>query len=91
MLGSPVQDVTTLFLYTIIQSKTNQPSTILEQSTDMTSNYSGQLPQFLDNNKKYVSEVFPTLPKPWSMGPQRQMVKPSGLATFVCSYLTLPL
>lgn len=53
----------------------------------MSSSYPGNIPNWLENNKTYVEEVFPSLPQPWEMGERRFLAKESGKTTLIC---TLP-
>lgn len=40
----------------------------------MVSSYGGSVPQWLENNKTYVKDVFPTLPEPWHMAERLKLV-----------------
>lgn len=40
----------------------------------MPSEYAGLVPQWLENNKSYIKDVFPALPEPWHMAERRKLV-----------------
>lgn len=50
----------------------------------MSSSYPGNLPSWLESNKAFAVEVFPTLPQPWHMAERRVLAKESGKTTLVC-------
>lgn len=47
------------------------------------SSYPGDIPKWLENNKTFAKEVFPSLPQPWHMAQRRFLAKESGKATLV--------
>lgn len=49
----------------------------------MSSSYPGNIPKWLEDNKTFATEVFPSLPQPWHMDQRRFLAKESGKATLV--------
>lgn len=49
----------------------------------MSSSYPGAIPKWLEDNKTFATEVFPSLPQPWKMDERRFLAKESGKATLV--------
>lgn len=49
----------------------------------MSSSYPGAIPKWLEDNKTFATEVFPSLPQPWKMDQRRFLAKESGKATLV--------
>lgn len=49
----------------------------------MSSSYTGAIPKWLEDNKTFATEVFPSLPQPWKMDERRFFAKESGKATLV--------
>lgn len=49
----------------------------------MSSSYPGAIPKWLEDNKTFAAEVFPSLPQPWKMAERRFLAKESGKATLV--------
>ncbi|KAK7714289.1 hypothetical protein SLS64_004389 [Diaporthe eres] len=53
----------------------------------MSSSYPGNIPKWLDDNKTFATEVFPSLPQPWHMDQRRVLAKESGKTTLVLTCL----
>lgn len=49
----------------------------------MSSSYPGNIPKWLDDNKTFATQVFPSLPQPWHMDQRRVLAKESGKTTLV--------
>lgn len=49
----------------------------------MSSSYPGNIPNWLEYNKTFVSEVFPSRPQPWHMAQRRVLAKETGKVTLV--------
>lgn len=49
----------------------------------MSSSYPGKIPDWLEYNKTFVTDVFPSLPQPWHMAQRRVLAKESGKTTLV--------
>lgn len=45
--------------------------------------YAGRVSEWVDNNKTYTKEVFPTLPTPWKMVDSRAPIAAEGKLTAV--------
>ncbi|KAI3400312.1 hypothetical protein diail_3693 [Diaporthe ilicicola] len=53
----------------------------------MSASYPGKIPNWLEYNKTFATEVFPTLPQPWHMAQRRILAKQSGKTTLVLTCL----
>lgn len=56
----------------------------------MSSSYPGSITKWLEDNKTFTKDVFPSLPQPWHMAQRRFLAKESGKATLVCKSPSLP-
>lgn len=52
-------------------------------STKMAASYPGAIPKWLEDNRAFATEVFPSLPQPWKMDQRWFLAKESGKATLV--------
>lgn len=50
----------------------------------MSPSYAGLVPEWLENNKTFAKDVFPTLPTPWHMADRRKLV--TDKTTLVCGF-----
>lgn len=55
----------------------------------MSSSYPGNIPDWLEYNKTFVSEVFPSRPQPWHMAQRRVLAKETGKVTLVRKPISL--
>ncbi|KAF3768754.1 carbonic anhydrase, partial [Cryphonectria parasitica EP155] len=53
----------------------------------MSTQYSGFVPEWLENNKVFARDKFPNLPAPWHMTDRRQALTESGMMTLVLTCL----
>lgn len=49
----------------------------------MSSSYPGNIPNWLEYNKTFVTDVFPSLPQPWHMAERRFLAKEIGKTTLI--------
>ncbi|KAJ4386670.1 hypothetical protein N0V93_009568 [Gnomoniopsis smithogilvyi] len=50
----------------------------------MSAEYAGLVPQWLENNKSYVKNVFSNLPEPWHMSERRKLVTDKTSIVLTC-------
>ncbi|KAJ4418575.1 hypothetical protein N0V82_005460 [Gnomoniopsis sp. IMI 355080] len=50
----------------------------------MPSEYAGLVPEWLENNKSYAADVFPTLPEPWHMAERRKLATDKTSIVLTC-------
>ncbi|PSR74896.1 carbonic anhydrase [Coniella lustricola] len=59
----------------------------MSSSGTTTTEYTGQLPEWLADNTTFAATTFPTLPQPWHMVDQREPIQQSGKMTVVLTCL----
>ncbi|KAG8165255.1 hypothetical protein KVR01_005530 [Diaporthe batatas] len=53
----------------------------------MSSSYPGKIADWIEYNKSFVTDVFPSLPQPWHMAERRLLAKETGETTLVLTCL----